>query len=430
MHDVKKILEDPQLFEQAMLARGVAATGLGEKISLWERKRLDLLQKQENLQARRNSLSKEIGKTSIAEERDAKKKQVQELKIDLESTKEQAKVVESEITEVLLSLPNLALEDVPDGADESFNVEISREGEIPHPSEKRKEHFDIGLGLQDGMIDFELSAMLSGTRFVTLQGELARLERALSQMMLDTHVEDHGYTEMSVPVMVLPKIMEGTGQLPKFADDLFMTNSDSGHILIPTAEVPLTNIVREKIWDRNAFPMRFTAYTNCFRKEAGASGRDTRGMLRQHQFGKVELVSITLPEDAQKEHERMTNCAKEILRKLELPFREILLSKGDMGFAASRTIDLEVWLCGQQAYREISSCSVCGDFQARRMGARVRKSDGKGSEFLHTLNGSGVAVGRAMIAVLENGLDDKGGVRLPKSLHAYMGGRDYLAPQS
>ena len=408
-----------------MRTRLVDIPRLGEKICSLESRRLDILKEQENLLSQRNSLSKKIGGMK-GQKADQLKSEVIEIKARLEVLNNSMKDVSSELEDILMNLPNVAREDVPLGEDEESNEEMSREGEVDS-SDNSKEHFTIAESLSGGEMDFEIAAVLSGARFVLLSGVLARLERAITQMMLDLHTTEHGYKEMSVPLMVLPKILEGTGQLPKFREDLFQINSAAGHYLIPTAEVPLSNLVRDKISSREQFPMRVTSLTQCFRKEAGAAGKDTRGMLRQHQFSKVELVSITLAEDSESEHARMTECAKQVLRRLDLPFREVKLSRGDMGFSAMRTIDLEVWLPGQKTYREISSCSTCGDFQARRMGARVKRSQGKGSEFLHTLNGSGVAVGRALIAVLENGYrPDTGVVVLPKALIDYMGGMDVL----
>jgi seryl-tRNA synthetase len=312
---------------------------------------------------------------------------------------------------------------VPDGRDAGDNKEIRRHGTPPRFDFKPKEHFDIGEGL--GLMDFEAAARVSGARFVVLKGALARLERALGQFMLDLHTREFGYTEVSPPLLVRDDTAFGTGQLPKFAEDLFHT--DNGYWLVPTAEVPLTNLAREQIVDEAALPMRLTALTACFRSEAGAAGKDTRGMIRQHQFYKVELVSIATPEQSAAEHERMTECAETVLKRLGLPFRTVLLCTGDMGFAAQKTYDIEVWLPGQQAYREISSCSNCGDFQARRMKARCRAAGGKQTRFVHTLNGSGLAVGRALIAVLENGQETDGGVTIPEALRPYMGGLARIA---
>jgi seryl-tRNA synthetase len=342
----------------------------------------------------------------------------------------------------LLELPNIPLDDVPVGKDENDNVEVRRFGEQPHFSNsfKPKEHYDIGEAL--GMMDFEAAARLSGARFVVVKGKLARLERALMQFMLDLHTEEHGYTEIDPPLLVRDEAMYGTAQLPKFRDDQFpvlagrqvgsrqsiaedlLPNADFW--LIPTAEVPLTNLVREQILEEAALPLRFTAGTPCFRAEAGAAGRDTRGMIRQHQFSKVELVSIAHPENSLEEHERMTACAEEVLKRLGLHYRTMLLCTGDMGFASQKTYDIEVWLPGQGKFREISSCSVCGEFQARRMNARYRPAEGRGTRFVHTLNGSGVAVGRALVAVLENYQNADGSVTVPEVLRSYMGGLERL----
>jgi seryl-tRNA synthetase len=326
--------------------------------------------------------------------------------------------IAQELNEILSSLPNILFDEVPDGADEKGNVEIRRHGE-PKTIAGAKDHADIGEALR--MMDFETAAKLSGSRFVILSGGLARLERALAQFFLDTHTQEHGYTEVSAPLLVNDKTMYGTGQLPKFADDQFKTTR--GDWLIPTSEVPLTNIVADMIVDDESLPRRYTSFTPCFRQEAGAAGKDTRGMIRMHQFYKVEMVSITRPEDSAAEHDRMTACAEKVLQKLGLAYRTIVLCSGDTGFGARKTHDIEVWLPGQNAYREISSCSNCGDFQARRMNARTRPKGTKDTRFVHTLNGSGVAVGRAMIAVMENYYDPTdGGIFIPDSLKPYMGG--------
>ncbi len=314
--------------------------------------------------------------------------------------------------------------DVPDGADESANLEIRRFGEKPSLAFKPKEHFELGEKL--GQMDFETAARMSGARFVVLKRGLARLERAIAQFMLDLHTEQFGYMEVSPPYLVRDQAMYGTGQLPKFADDLFHTTTD--YWLVPTAEVSLTNLVREQILDEKELPFRFTAYTPCFRAEAGAAGKDTRGMIRMHQFSKVELVSITTPDLSTQEHERMTSCAEEVLKRLGLHFRTMLLCTGDMGFAAKKTYDIEVWLPGQNAFREISSCSNCGDFQARRMNARYRPASEKSTRFVHTLNGSGLAVGRTLVAILENYQQADGSIAVPGALKPYMGGLDRIEP--
>jgi seryl-tRNA synthetase len=315
---------------------------------------------------------------------------------------------------------------VPVGPDEDANVELRKVGTIPSFDFAPKQHFEIGEAL--GLMDFETAAKLSGSRFVVLKGPLARLERALTQFMLDLHTDQHGYTEVNPPLLVRDDTMFGTAQLPKFEEDQFPAGE--GYWLIPTAEVPLTNLAREDIADEANLPMRVTAGTACFRAEAGAAGRDTRGMIRQHQFTKVELVSVTAPEQSAEEHERMTKCAETVLQKLGLPYRVVVLSTGDMGFSAQKTYDIEVWLPGQDMYREISSCSVCGDFQARRMNARYRPTDSKSPRLVHTLNGSGVAVGRALIAVLENYQEADGSVRVPEVLQPYMGGLTRIEAQA
>jgi len=315
---------------------------------------------------------------------------------------------------------------VPVGQDEEANVELRANGEKRQMNFEAKEHFDVGEGL--GLMDFELASKMSGARFVALKGHLARLERAIASFMIDTHTNEFGYTEVSPPLLVRDDAMFGTGQLPKFRDDQF--NAGPNHWLVPTAEVPLTNLVRESILNEEELPKRFTAFTPCFRLEAGSAGRDTRGMIRMHQFPKVELVSIVAPDKATEEHERMTTCAEEILKRLDLAYRVMVLSTGDMGFSARKTYDLEVWLPGQDAYREISSCSVCGDFQARRMNARYRPKGEKTTEFVHTLNGSGLAVGRTMVAILETYQQADGSVTIPEVLVSYMGGLETLHPSA
>ena len=340
----------------------------------------------------------------------------------LEESGEQAKHFDEALNQHLAALPNLPEADVPDGKDESANLEVRRWGEPKDLGFKARDHVDLGEAL--GQMDFEAAAAMSGARFVALKGGLARLERALAQFMLDLHTGEHGYLEVSPPYMVRDEAMFGTGQLPKFADDLFRTTD--GRWLIPTAEVPLTNLARDAIHEETALPMRMTAYTPCFRAEAGSAGRDTRGMIRMHQFQKVEMVSLVKPEDSAAELDRMTGCAEKVLQLLELPYRVMLLCNGDMGFSAQRTYDLEVWLPSQDCYREISSCSNCGEFQARRLGARFRKEGEKKPAFLHTLNGSGVAVGRAMLAVMENHQNEDGSITIPAVLRPYMGGLERL----
>ena len=382
----------------------------------------DHMQKLQDAQARRNAVSKEVGEAMKMGDRakaDALKTEVTSLKDFIASGEETERRLNQSLADALAVIPNIPLVEVPDGKDEHDNVEARRWGEAPKPTFTARQHFDIGEGL--GLMDFETAAKLSGARFVVLKGQLARLERALAQLMLDLQTGSNGYTEHYVPYMVNEQAMYGTGQLPKFADDLFRTTDNRW--LIPTAEVSLTNLVREKTLDEKDLPLRLTAYTPCFRAEAGAAGRDTRGMIRQHQFSKVELVSITTPEQSREELERMTGCAEEVLKRLGLHYRVIKLCTGDMGFASRMTYDIEVWLPGQNAFREISSCSVCGDFQARRMEARYKPADGKGTRFVHTLNGSGLAVGRALIAVLENYQNADGSVTIPEALRPHMGGQ-------
>jgi len=336
---------------------------------------------------------------------------------------ERERTIASSLNQHLAGLPNIMDADVPDGADEDDNVEVRTWGE-PR-AEKTPEHFEIGEKL--GMMDFETAAKMSGSRFVALSGGLARMERALAQFFLDTHADEHGYTEVSPPLLVRDNALYGTGQLPKFAEDLFATK-DTGHFLIPTSEVPLTNMVADQIVDAESLPRRYTAFTPCFRSEAGSAGKDTRGMIRQHQFYKVEMVSIVVPEASAAEHERMTKCAETVLQKLNLPYRTVVLCSGDTGFGARKTYDIEVWLPGQGRYREISSCSNCGDFQARRMNARFKIKGEKRKEFLHTLNGSGVAVGRALIAVMENYYNpEDGSITVPDVLKPYMGGAERIS---
>jgi len=423
MHDIRWIRENPEAFDNGLKMRGEAPRSRG-LIALDDKRRAHVSGLQE-IQERRNAASKAIGKAK-AEKDDARAQElideVAALKSDLQAAEETERVLNAELETVLAAIPNLPLEDVPLGADESENAVHRVEGGLPNFNFEPKEHFDLGEAL--GLMDFETAAKLSGSRFVILRGQLARLERALAQFMLDTHTEKHGYTEVAPPLLVRDEVMYGTGQLPKFADDQFHT--DDGRWLIPTAEVPLTNLVRETILAESDLPLRVTAGTYCFRLEAGAAGRDTRGMLRQHQFYKVELVSIAHPEKSLEELERMRDCAEEILKQLGLHYRVMTLCTGDMGFGARKTYDLEVWLPGQKAYREISSCSVCGDFQARRMNARYRPTEGKGVNFVHTLNGSGIAVGRALIAVMENYQNADGSITIPEVLRPYMGGIDRL----
>ena len=377
----------------------------------------------QELQTRRNELSKIIGRAKAdGENAEAEIQEVASSKKEQAAAEDAAKARGADLESALAELPNLPLDDVPDGADEDNNIEVRRWGEPKSFSFAPKEHFEIGEGL--GMMDFETAAKMSGSRFCILSGALARLERSLGAFMLDLHTGEHGYTEVNPPALVRDDAAFGTGQLPKFEEDLFKT--ENGYWLIPTAEVPLTNMVASEILEEEDLPFRFSAMTSCFRSEAGAAGRDTRGMIRQHQFSKVELVSVAHPDGSDAELERMTNCAEEVLKRLELPYRTVVLCSGDMGFSARKTYDIEVWLPGQNEgqgrYREISSCSLCGDFQARRMKSRFRPKEGKGTRFLHTLNGSGVAVGRALIAILENYQQKDGSVAVPEVLKPYMGG--------
>ncbi|HCI45828.1 MAG TPA: serine--tRNA ligase [Rhodospirillaceae bacterium] len=422
MLDLKLIRDEPDTVDAALKRRGLDAVS-ANVLSL-DSERRDLQTRMQDLQQQRNQASKAIG--------DAKRKgedaseamaAVAKIKDDIQRLTENEEAVGERLKAILETLPNLPATDVPDGADESENLEVKRIGE-PRRDNDLKDHVDIGEAL--GQIDFSAAADLSGSRFVLLRGDLARLERALGQFMLDLHSTEHGYQETAPPFLVRSDALYGTGQLPKFAEDLFHTTSD--HWLIPTAEVPLTNLVADKILEEVELPYRFTALTPCFRSEAGSAGRDTRGMLRQHQFAKVEMVSITTPEQSVDEHERMTQCAETVLQRLELPYRVVSLCTGDLGFAARKTYDLEVWLPGQNTYREISSCSNCGDFQALRMKARYRPEGSKSTRPVHTLNGSGVAVGRALIAVIENHQQADGRVAIPDVLRPYMGGKTHIEP--
>jgi seryl-tRNA synthetase len=466
MHDVRWIRENPEAFDKGLVRRGLApmATRIVGLDAIWREKILQL----EAAQARRNSLSQEVG---IAKKQKNEKKaqsllaEVMALKEPIASLVSEERKLSNDLVNVLADIPNLPLDDVPEGKDSDDNVEHHCFGAKRDYAFAPKQHFELGEALRQ--MDFETAAKLSGARFVVLKQGLARLERALGQFMLDVHTNEHGYKEVAPPLLVLDGVMFGTGQLWKFRDDQFATFTDEfrwkmledyarsamrevlqiaeqegievaktkidtpfvrqnayipeRHWLIPTAEVPLTNLVRESIVDEAQLPMRLTACTPCFRAEAGAAGKDTRGMIRQHQFTKVELVSITTPEQSRDEHERMLACAEEVLRRLDLHYRVVTLSTGDMGFAAQKTYDIEVWLPGQNMYREISSCSVCGDFQARRMNARFRGKD-RNVRHVHTLNGSGVAVGRALIAVMETYQESDGSIAVPDVLQTYMGG--------
>jgi seryl-tRNA synthetase len=418
MYDIKWIREHPDAFDRGLKRRRLEP--LSKKLVALDEKRRVAITKFEQAQARRNAASKEIGDAKKANDEAKASKlmaEVAELKTALPAMEDEQKALAAALDKELAQIPNTPLDDVPDGADAGGNVEHHMFGKKRDYAFKPKQHFELGEAL--GQMDFELAAKLSGARFVVLQKGLARLERALGQFMLDVHTgKEHGYTEVNPPILVRDDVMFGTAQLPKFADDQFRTTNDFW--LIPTAEVPLTNLVRESIVEEAQLPMRLTACTPCFRAEAGAAGKDTRGMIRQHQFTKVELVSITTPDKSKDEHERMLACAEEVLKKLDLHYRVVTLCTGDMGFAAQKTYDIEVWLPGQNAYREISSCSNCGEFQARRMNARYRAKDGV--KHVHTLNGSGVAVGRALIAVMETYQQENGSITVPSALAPYMGG--------
>ena len=460
MHDIKWIRENPDTFDRALARRGLA--GEAKRLIALDERRRAAIQKAEAALARRNVASKEIGAAKKSNEEAAAQAllaEVARLKAEIPQLEAEEKKLSKELEDALAQIPNLPLDEVPDGKDEHGNVEHHHFGAKRNYGFAPKQHFELGEAL--GQMDFETAAKLSGARFVVLKKGLARMERALGQFMLDVHTDEHGYTEVNPPLLVRGDVMFGTAQLPKFRDDQFIScemkwrgnrlneiltpldeeiakRHESAKAvvdelieeaetieefwLIPTAEVPLTNIVRESIIDEGALPMRLTALTPCFRAEAGAAGKDTRGMIRQHQFTKVELVSITTPEQSKDEHERMLSCAEEVLRRLELHYRVVTLCTGDMGFASQKTYDIEVWLPGQNMYREISSCSVCGEFQARRMNARYRGKENRQVRHVHTLNGSGVAVGRALIAVMETYQQQDGSIAVPDALQGYMGG--------
>ena len=419
MLDIKWIRDNAAALDAALAKRG--ASPLAQALIDLDEKRRSVIQKAQDMQSRRNAASKEIGAAMAAKNGELAEKlktEVSAIKDQLPAAEEEERQVTAELNDALSRIPNIPLDDVPVGTDESGNVVKLTWGNKPGWNHKALEHFEIGEAL--GYMDFEAAAKIAGSRFTVLKGQLARLERALGQFMIDVHTGEHGYTEVHAPLLVRDDAMFGTGQLPKFSEDLFRTTD--GRWLIPTAEVSLTNLVREEILEQEKLPLRFTALTPCFRSEAGSSGRDTRGMLRQHQFMKCELVSITDADRSLDEHERMTACAEEILKRLGLHYRVMTLCTGDMGFGARKTYDLEVWLPGQDTFREISSCSVCGDFQGRRMNARYRGKDDKATKFVHTLNGSGTAVGRALIAVMENYLNEDGSISVPDVLLPYMGG--------
>jgi seryl-tRNA synthetase len=482
MHDLKWIRENPAEFDKGLARRGLPP--MSPAILTLDEERRGNTTKLQEMQARRNAASKEIGKAKgkggDPAKADALMAEVAALKDQIAAGEQRERELDEEMRTLLAGIPNIPAPDVPDGKDEHDNVEVRRVGEPRKFNFEPKQHYELGEAL--GLMDFEAAAKISGSRFTVLKGPLARLERAIGQFMLDVQTGDHGYTEVNPPLLVKDDAAFGTAQLPKFADDLFFATQESIFLyfesvregprqalwrnaqagspddadgirknideqrahtatvedgvalvknhrrwLIPTAEVPLTNLVRESILLEAELPHRFTALTPCFRAEAGAAGKDTRGMIRQHQFYKVELVSIATPDTSEDEHQRMTGCAEEILKRLELPYRTVVLCTGDMGFASRKTYDIEVWLPGQNAYREISSCSNCGDFQARRMNARYRPREGKETRFVHTLNGSGLAVGRTLIAVMENYQEKDGGIRIPDALRPYMGGLEVIA---
>jgi seryl-tRNA synthetase len=425
MHDLRLIRSDPAGFDAAMKRRGLPPCS--EQILREDAARRAALTALQEKQARRNQLAKDVasgrrGGTDTS----ALEAEASTLRTAIEDLEREATARDEAIRQLIAGLPNVLDASVPDGPDETTNLVVAEHGERPRFNFAPRQHFELGEAL--GLMDFATAAKLAGSRFVVLRGALARLERALGHFMLDLHTTEHGYTEISVPLLVNDATAYGTGNLPKFAADLFQTTD--GRWLVPTAEVPLTNTVAGDIVPEKSLPIRLTALTDCFRSEAGAAGRDTRGMLRQHQFRKVELVSIVHPDESEAEHERMTRCAERVLASLELPYRRVLLSTGDTGFASAKTFDLEVWLSGQEAWREISSCSNCRDFQARRMNARLRGADGKAAGLLHTLNGSGVAVGRALIAVMENNQQSDGSFSIPPVLRPYLGGIERIGPAS
>jgi len=423
MFDIKWVRDNPDALDRALIDRGGTAHAAA-LLELDSQRRRHLAQLQEVL-TKRNVLSKQIGQAMAAGEAaqaEALKGEVSELKEWLTQAEEEERRLDKALEDALAQLPNIPLDCVPIGKDEQDNVEIRTFGTPPVFDFKPREHYELGEML--GQLDFTRAARMAGARFSVLSGNLARLERALGQFMLDLHTQEHGYSEVSPPLLMRDEAVYGTAQLPKFSEDLFQTTD--GRWLIPTAEVPLTNLVREEILEADALPLRFTALTACFRSEAGSAGRDTRGMLRQHQFSKVEMVSIVTADAAEAELERMTACAEEVLKRLGLPFRTIVLCSGDMGFAARKTYDIEVWLPGQNSYREISSCSLCGDFQARRMNARYRIEGEKGLHFVHTLNGSGTAIGRCLIAVMENYQQADGSIIVPDVLRPFMGGQERI----
>jgi seryl-tRNA synthetase len=426
MHDIKAVREAPENFTRGLQRRGLAdAQAITADLLARDKALRELLVRLQNSQARRNEASKLIGQAKAKKDEAqaaALMAEVAGLKEAIQQGEAEQRELEKALRDALAVIPNIPAADVPDGADESANVPVAaRAFGKPPGINNPKQHFEIGEAL--GQMDFERAAKVSGARFVYLKADLARLERALANFMLDVHTQTFGYTEVNPPVLVRDNAMFGTGQLPKFQDDLFRTAGEDPFWLIPTAEVSLTNYVNDEILAEAELPLRFTAFTPCFRAEAGAAGRDTRGMIRMHQFSKVELVSITAPEQSGAEHERMTDAAQEILKRLELAHRVVTLCTGDMGFGAQKTYDIEVWLPGQNAFREISSCSNCGEFQARRMNTRYRNAEGKVKGPVHTLNGSGLAVGRTLVAILENYQQPDGSVAVPAALQPYMSGK-------
>ncbi len=427
MFDIKAIRDDPELFDSGLAKRGVEPCA--KQILALDEERRALIGRVQEIQTRRNDASKQIGSAKASGDNAGAQRLIDEvatLKDELQKGEDRERALDEELRDLLAGIPNIPLADVPLGEDETANELHHTHGEPRKFNFAPKEHFDIGEDL--GLMDFETAAKLSGSRFVALKGPLARMERALASFMLDIHTGEFGYEETVPPYLVRDHVMYGTAQLPKFGEDSFRT--ENGFWLIPTAEVPLTNLVRESILSEEELPKRFTAYSPCFRSEAGSAGKDTRGMIRQHQFSKVELVSVTTREASKDELERMLSAAEEVLKRLELPYRVMTLSTGDMGFAAQKTYDIEVWLPGQDTYREISSCSLCGDFQARRMNARYRPEGEKKTHFVHTLNGSGLAIGRTIVAILENYQQADGSVAVPNALQPYMGGHKTLSKES
>jgi len=425
MHDIRAIREDPVGFDAMLARRGLSP--MSELILAVDEARRAKITAAEQALAERNQASKEVGiarQTGNTEEFEHLKSLVAQKKEEIARLEEEAKAEDGKLRDLLMGIPNAPLPDVPEGADEDANVELRRGGTPRAFGFAPREHFEVAAAA--ACLDLERAAALSGSRFKVMTGALARLHRALGQFFLDTQITENGYAEVWTPVLVRDEPLLGTGQLPKFSEDLYRT--ETGHWLIPTAEVTLTNMVAEEIVEEASLPRRYAAWTQCFRSEAGSAGKDVRGILRQHQFEKVEMVAITRPEDSLDELERMTRCAEDLLERLGIPYRTMVLSTGDMGFAARRTHDIEVWLPGQDRYREISSCSVCGDFQARRMNARFRREGEKRPEFVHTLNGSGLAVGRALIAVIENGQEEDGSVTIPGALRPWMGGAARIGP--